>query len=498
MLKVAGLFTIGIILFAFSISDAAEAPLSFQTKSCITCHERMTPGIVADWRTSRHSTVTPSSALEKPALERRVSASDIEASLKNVAVGCYECHGLNVDRHADRFSHYGFQISIVISPNDCSVCHPVEAKDYAISKKANAIGNLKKNPVYHTLVNTIIGVKSVQDSKIISKDPSDYTRQDACFACHGTEVKVLGMKEVQTDVGTVSFPDLANWPNQGIGRINPDGSMGSCTSCHARHAFSIEVARKPYTCGQCHREPDVPAFEVYSLSKHGNIFSSDNSGWDFKAVPWKMGADFTAPTCAVCHMSLVTKNNGAVVAERSHNFGARLWVRLFGLIYSHPQPKEGDTSIIRNEDGLPLPTTFMGKPASKYLIDPAEQAKRKAVMVSVCRGCHVTDWINGHFEKLDNTLKETDEMTLAATKLMVKAWENGVADNKNPFDEAIEQKWTAQWLFYGNTARYASAMTGAQDYVAFKYGWWGLTTNLEEMREKLEIKMKLKEEDEED
>jgi hypothetical protein len=82
-------------------------------------------------------------------------------------------------------------------------------------------------------------------------------------------------------------------------------------------------------------------------------------------------------------------------------------------------------------------------------------------------------------------------MTLAATKLLTEAWEHGLADDSNPFDEAIEQKWIKQWLFYGNSVRYASAMTGAQDYTTFKYGWWGLTTNLQEMKDKIEVKRKL-------
>jgi hypothetical protein len=191
-------------------------------------------------------------------------------------------------------------------------------------------------------------------------------------------------------------------------------------------------------------------------------------------------------------VSLVTRPDGAVIAERSHDFGGRLWVRLFGLIYTHPQPKQGDTTVIKNKDGLPLPTAFTGERATDFLIGPEEQAKRKAVMSAVCNGCHNSDWVDAHFKKMDNTLMETDAMTLEATKLLLKAWEAGVADNSDPFDEAIERKWVTQWLFYGNTARYAAAMTGAPDYVAFKYGWWGLTTNLQEMRDSIEAKIKLK------
>jgi hypothetical protein len=481
------------LLLAFGVSWASEAPVSDETRSCLGCHEGLHPGIVGDWKTSRHSRVAPAEAMGKPALERRVSADAIDKKLMGVSVGCYECHGLNPDRHKDNFGHYGFNINVVVSPNDCSTCHPVEAKEYSGSKKAYAWRNIEKNPVYHTLFDSIIGLKEVEGMEITGKPASAYTRQDACFACHGTVVEVKGMKTVETGFGKVQVPDLTGWPNQGLGRINPDGTRGACTSCHARHAFSIEVARQPFTCGQCHREPDVPAYEIYTVSKHGNIFNSRKAGWDFDAVPWKLGEDFTAPTCAACHVSLVTKPDGAVLAERSHDFGSRLWVRLFGLIYTHPQPKKGDTTIIKNADGLPLPTTFTGERASEYLLDAKAQAARMAKMTSVCRGCHSTSWVNAHFQKMDNTIEETDRMTLAATKLLTKAWEAGVADNSNPFDEAIERKWVKQWLFYGNAARYASAMTGAQDYVAFKYGWWGLTTNLQEMKDKIETKIKLKE-----
>ena len=44
-------------------------------------------------------------------------------------------------------------------------------------------------------------------------------------------------------------------------------------------------------------------------------------------------------------------------------------------------------------------------------------------MKKLCNSCHSTDWINSHFTKLDSTIKETNEMTLAATKLMLEAWE---------------------------------------------------------------------------
>jgi len=475
-------------------AEADSSKISSQTQACIGCHKTYTPGIVEDWLTSRHSKALPSDAVKKPSLQRRVSADNIPDGLSGYVVGCYECHSLNAEKHKDNFQHMGYKINVIVSPNDCKTCHPTEVNQYSDSKKAHAIKIIMENPVYHTLVSTITGVKKIEKEKIISEKPSDFTLRETCLGCHGTKIEVKGMKKVftKTPLGEIAVPDLANWPNQGVGRENPDGSLGACTACHPRHGFSIEVARKPYTCAQCHLEPDVPAWNVYKESKHGNIYFSKYHEWNFSSVPWTLGKDIKAPTCATCHNSLIVSPEGNVIAERTHDFGSRMWVRLFGLIYSHPQPKAGNTTLIKNKDGLPLPVTFTNETAAEFLIGKEEEEKRLDNMKKVCNGCHSTNWTNGHFEKLDNTIKETNDMTLAATRLMAEAWEKGIEDKANPFDESIEQMWIKQWLFYSNSIRYASAMTGAPDYAAFKLGWWELTNNLMMMRDAIDIKEQVK------
>jgi hypothetical protein len=472
-------------------SGPSSARISPSTQACIACHSRYTPGIVYDWLSSRHAQATPADAMKKPALKRRISADVVSKDHGKYVVGCFECHSRNPKKHQDNFEHMGFRINVVVSPDDCKTCHPAEVSQFSGSKKANAIKNLRTNPVYHTLVNYVTGVKKIVNGSIIADKPSEKTLHESCLGCHGTKIEVKGLKKLTVAYGEITVPDLMNWPNQGVGRENPDGSFGACTACHPRHAFSIEVARQPYTCAQCHEEPDVPAWDVYKESKHGNIFFSKRQEWDMNAVPWTVGKDFKAPTCAVCHNSLIASPSGSVLAERTHDFGSRLWVRLFGLIYSHPQPLSGDTTVIKNKDGLPLPTTFAGLPASEFLIDKTEQEKRLRSMKSVCNGCHNRDWINGHFAKLASTMRETDAMTQAATNLMEEAWNNGLEYKSNPFDEPIEQRWTMQWLFYANSVRYASAMTGAPDYAAFKHGWWDMTNNLAEMKEMIELKSAL-------
>jgi hydroxylamine dehydrogenase len=471
------------------VAEDEEVSISEQTEECLDCHRAVTPGIVADWELSHHAHETPAEALQVPELEREVSSASVPEALQNIVVGCYECHSLNTEKHQDSFKHFDHTINVVVSPEDCATCHSEERDQFVSSKKGYAHANLAENPIYHLLVETATSVTSFEDGELVRGESSDTAKWETCYGCHGTRVEVTGTRTIDHDLGEVEVPVLSNWPNQGVGRLNPDGSRGACTACHPRHGFSVEIARKPETCSQCHLEPDLPAWNVYRESKHGNIYDSKQDDWNWENVPWTVGRDFTAPTCSVCHNSLLVDLDGEVIAERSHDFGARLWVRIFGLIYSHPQPNRGDTFSIRNADGQPLPLTFDGRPAAEFLLNGEQQAARRAKMQRVCTACHSTRWAQEHFAKLDRTNGETDTMVKTAMQLMLKAWEIGMAESYNPFDEYLEQKWLLQWLFYANSVRYASAMAGP-DYAAFKNGWWYLNKNLREIRYHLDLGIK--------
>jgi len=180
--------------------------------ACIECHKREHPGLFADWTHSRHASAN---------------------------ITCYDCHKAEAfdpdvsQEHYKQYQRsdqpygtreYKIPITAVVTPKDCSRCHPDEAKQYGLSKHANTMEIIWKiDPWLNKGMN------------------SDVERSTGCYHCHGT---VLKMKE-----GTL---DPETWPNVGVGRINLDGSKGSCTSCHTRHMFSIMEARKPEACGQCH------------------------------------------------------------------------------------------------------------------------------------------------------------------------------------------------------------------------------------------------------
>jgi hypothetical protein len=82
-------------------------------------------------------------------------------------------------------------------------------------------------------------------------------------------------------------------------------------------------------------------------------------------------------------------------------------------------------------------------------------------------------------------------MTRSATDLMQKAWDLGLADKTNPFDEPIERAWMKQWLFYANSIRLASAMIGP-DYSSFQNGWFDLTAGLRDMQAWIDTREKAK------
>ena len=490
-MRFAGLFFLGVLLTQPLFG--AETPISERTEACLECHATVSPGIVAAWKRSRMAKITPAQAKKQPNQQRRVSFDSLSDTLANQVVGCAECHTLNPDKHKDTFDHNDYKVHAVVTPGDCAACHPVERGQFIKNIMSQAHGNLQDNPVFRDLADRTNGGHGFKDMTTPFEKPDPMTDADSCLSCHGTVVEITGTETRETDMGDMEFPVLTGWPSQGVGRINPDGSKGTCTACHTRHQFSIEMARRPYTCSQCHKGPDVPAYKVYSVSKHGNIYSAMGHGkdWDFNAVPWAVDRDFTAPTCATCHVSLVVSEEGDVIAERTHQMNDRLPWRIFGLIYAHPHPASPDTTIIRNKMGLPLPTELTGEPVSQFLIDPKEQDGRLAGMKNICMGCHGRNWVEGHFARFENTIQKTNALTLTATRIMLTAWEqgaaNGLARKDSIFNEALEKKWVEQWLFYANSTRYASAMGGA-DYGAFANGRWYMSKNIQEMLDWLKFK----------
>jgi hypothetical protein len=222
-----------------------ERSMPEQAVACLECHKREHPGLFADWASSRHASAN-------------ITCLDCHMADEADADVSQE-HFKQYERSDQPFGtkQYRVAVSAVVTPRDCSRCHPDEAAQYARSKHANTLEIIWKiDPWLNDGMN------------------SDFERSSGCFVCHGTVVEIKDNKLTP-----------ATWPNTGVGRLNLDGSLGSCTSCHTRHQFSVAEARKPEACGQCHLGPDHPQIEIYKESKHGALYDAFGHDWRFDAAP---------------------------------------------------------------------------------------------------------------------------------------------------------------------------------------------------------------------
>jgi hydroxylamine dehydrogenase len=356
------IFLIPLFLLPGAVSGADDRPLSDESASCLECHASLHPGIVAGWQKSRMSKITPTAAKALPERKRRVSYEQLPEALAGVVVGCAECHTLNAESHKDSFDHNGYEVHTVVTPQDCSTCHPVEARQFEKNIMSHAYGNLENNPVYRELTKAVTGMQTFEDMATTLVDPDELTLSDACRQCHGTFVKVEGTVSKDTPYGDMEFPVLSGWPNQGVGRINPDGSKGFLLGLpHPAPIFHRDGQKAPHLFPVSQR---AGCSRLQSLrgEQARQCLLLSGPRVELRCRPLVIGKDLTAPTCATCHVSLVVNDDGDVVAERTHQMNDRLAWRIFGLPYAHPHPSSPDTTIIRNHAGLPLPTELTGEP----------------------------------------------------------------------------------------------------------------------------------------
>jgi len=227
-------------------------------------------------------------------------------------------------------------------------------------------------------------------------------------------------------------PDPATWPNTGIGRINSDGSEGSCTACHGRHEFSAAQARTPDTCGKCHMGPDHPQIEIYNESKHGIAYHANVDKMALKNDKWIVGEDYSAaPTCATCHMS-ATKDQPV-----THDVGLRIsWNNRPEISV---RPEIADAKL-----GLP------GK-------DIPWQTRR-ASMTNVCMNCHNQVFVDEFYQQYDGLIdlyhgkfaKPGLALYQAAKPLLRPV----------QFSNPIDFTWYEIWHHEGRRARHGASMMG--------------------------------------
>ncbi len=357
-----------------------ERGLEQAEKECIQCHSKHDAGKVHDWANSMHAKAN---------------------------VTCLDCHRAKAtDKDAmdcpGTTKYPDIKISPIVSPKDCSRCHPAEAEQFARSKHARTLEIVEDK---------------IKDAWMRGMN-NESERATGCYVCHGSDIS-SGKLTVE------------NWPNEGCGRLNPDGSKGSCVMCHTSHRFSVAEARKPETCGQCHLGPDHPQDEIYFESKHGKRYLAEGHQWNFEAAAgtWQAGVHFSAPTCATCHMA------GVGGLATTHDVGERLkW-----------------------EAQAPLAVPNKDHDAE------AERAK----MLRVCNECHSPRWSSNYLARYDKAVENYNENYFKPAKaIMDDLYAKGILTKWPYFDEEIEWTFYEFWHHEGRRARMGSAMGGPD------YAWW--------------------------
>src|SRR5689334_11409510 len=192
-------------------------------------------------------------------------------------VNCLDCHQ-PADRQ-EKVDHHGFVIGKSLTAANCRSCHETEYQQFLRSRHAA--------PSWAA----VYGEKGLSTEQIAF---SEKFHPGACKRPPNSLVALEGAAAVVS--GCVKC--------HGVGKPNEDGTIGSCTACHTRHTSSVEIARMPTTCGQCHMGPDHSQLEIYNESKHGVMFAAQKAHLKLDAAPKKLTTrDMFIPTCATCHMS---------------------------------------------------------------------------------------------------------------------------------------------------------------------------------------------------
>jgi hydroxylamine dehydrogenase len=345
---------------------------------CIKCHELKSPGLYRMWRAGR---------------------------MGQAGVNCYDCHraekkSAKKPGDIDGHDHRGFWIATLVSPKDCSRCHKEQFDQQQPSHHAKGANILNSLDNY---LGTVLGGQAAVTT--------------GCRQCHGSNVKVL--KD-----GTL---DPSTWPNTGIGRINPDGSKGSCSACHTRHRFSIAQARRPDACGKCHLGPDHPQIEVYNESKHGILYQAFRNKLNMDKPEWIVGVDYQdAATCATCHIS-ATPNQ-----KSNHDVGQRISWTLRPVV-------------------------------SKKLSRWKERRNR---MKDVCRQCHGDLMVNSFYTQFDDLVElYNTKFAIPARNMRAELIKMGKLSKAN-FDDKLDWTFWELWHHEGRRARHGASMSGPD------YAWW--------------------------
>ncbi len=327
-----------------------------------------------------------------------------------MGIGCTECHTAKEgDFDAFKCPQSDYLVARHPTPKDCQECHAKEVAEFANSKHAHQFWLLKNA------------------DRAVFENP--ISTRHGCEQCHQ------------------------------VGNIHPDGSVGECDVCHAKHSFDIAVARQPETCGECHIGPDHPHIEIYNESKHGNIFKAKGKDWDMSySTKNHEPIPIEAPVCVTCHM------DGNETQPMTHNVSARVaWESQMTWSYR----------TVWDDENL------------------GSWQDKRGRMEAICASCHAPDFYETYLLTADLVNLQYNEMRRAFVYWTKKLTKNGkikrLKENgkfySNPilngWDEDPEHDMYYGWHHEGRRFRHGAEMMGA-DFTQW-HGVWEVQEDLMEV-----------------
>ena len=371
--------------------------LADSTDACVTCHRRTTPGIVEQYG---HSTM---------------------AAAK---VTCHNCHEVKAD-YPGAEAHEGTYVLRSPTPAMCQQCHTSEVAQYMQSRHSL--------PAYVAYAgSTGLSPELLKEYQSIPEGSyAPDKMRNALFAIEGEAVTRFACQKCHS-----------------IGEPQVDGSVGRCQTCHLRHEFSLEQARKPETCNACHIGPDHPQYEIYHESPHGIAYETSGYRWNWEAAPGTLTVnDFPAPTCATCHFS------GFGASGTTHDVGDRL-------------------------------TWYLFAPISERRPSWQDNATR---MQNVCRECHNQNFIDDFYTTADQATQAVNAWVKQSDDMMAQLSSKGLL-TATQFDEPIDFEYFELWHHWGRTAKFGVWMQGP-DYTQW-HGAYEVVKALAELQAQIDEKLK--------
>jgi hypothetical protein len=192
-------------------------------EACITCHQKISPGQVSDWKISRHS---------------------------KEGVACSACHG---DKHKSEKD-----VNLVVLPDEhvCGECHEKQFKEFAKGKHNFGWTSLNALPAAHLAPDELIeggrgcggchnmGIKSEAQKKE-QRDKGYRYQNNSCDECHTrhtfSKKEAMDPRACQQCHMGYDHPQWEMWSSAKHG-----------TRWHAKQAGNLPKDATAPTCQQCH------------------------------------------------------------------------------------------------------------------------------------------------------------------------------------------------------------------------------------------------------